>query len=270
MNLTNIREYKPSLADNLSGWAKRQRFASSYLLVGNDYKIKLSVVQYMTKVLNCQQEDFYPCGSCPACLMIDDFKYYGLWVINDEHDKKTSTIKIETIRELRKQVMHGSENNWVVIFIKNTQTMTVDASNVLLKILEDTPKQIMFIFDVPTKYSVLPTIRSRSHAIYMGEYNKQEHVDIFPGVSVENFSSYIMDTPLKDLFKLFESLKLDRKMLRNALECLKQFFLNSLKDSGCSECIVSLSLVDQYIKYLERPINVQNLLFTFTIKFKEL
>ncbi len=94
---------------------------------------------------------------------IDLMSYPYLRIVVPEKDKLS--IGIETIRELQhftSLMLPGAAGTRRIIFIPEAHTLTSEAQNALLKLLEEPPLNTFFILTASSEQALLPTIRSRT------------------------------------------------------------------------------------------------------------
>ena len=102
-----------------------------------------------------EQHASRPCGVCAACQKTNppDLTELG---------GDGSALSVEAIRRLREDAfLLPNESAYRVIILAEAQTMTPQAQNALLKILEEPPAHLLFILTCDTRTSLLETIRSR-------------------------------------------------------------------------------------------------------------
>lgn len=111
------------------------------------------------RLINCTAPDpFEDCGVCPSCRKISAGTSPDLLRI----ERDGAFIKLDQIRELKERVrFRPYENRWRVIVIRDAQHLREEASNALLKILEEPPANNLFILTVLEPQMLLPTIVSR-------------------------------------------------------------------------------------------------------------
>lgn len=98
------------------------------------------------------------CQRCTACTKITRGVHPDVLVIA----KEGASIKLAQIRALKERCrVHPYEARRRVIIIEDSQDLTEEASNALLKILEEPPASNLFLLLAPEPYSLLPTIVSR-------------------------------------------------------------------------------------------------------------
>ena len=96
-------------------------------------------------------------------------------------------ISIEDIRELnRKFSLSSTDNSYKVCIVDTTEDLNVSASNSLLKILEEPPKNTLFILVTNNQQSILPTILSRCQKVNFQRLNEKNLKDIWISFMKEN------------------------------------------------------------------------------------
>ncbi len=103
------------------------------------------------------------CGKCQDCQWILS-EHPNLKVVNNDDEEGTSkNISIESIRNLKKffELSSHSIGGNKVILINNAESLTLNAANALLKILEEPPENSYLILTTENISSLLPTIVSR-------------------------------------------------------------------------------------------------------------
>lgn len=124
----------------------------------------------IAKAFNCLSEKGKPCDLCLMCNSIDHFNDPDVRLIMperhderlDKKDRKSLSIKINQIRELVSDInlrpYHASKKIYIIDY---AEMLTDEASNSLLKTLEEPPSYAIIILITTAYYSLLPTIRSR-------------------------------------------------------------------------------------------------------------
>lgn len=74
------------------------------------------------------------------------------------------TISIETIRSLYKQT-RGKLADWQVVVIRHAQTMSLEAQNAFLKLLEEPRQGVVFVLTTAAPHLLLPTVMSRAYEL---------------------------------------------------------------------------------------------------------
>ncbi len=113
----------------------------------------------LPKLLNClNPQDFDACDCCASCLKIRDGHHPDLvWVKSDG-----ATIKLDQVRNLKQRLsFRPFEGKWRIVIIEDAQDLREEAGNALLKLLEEPPKQNLFVLTALEPQMLLPTIVSR-------------------------------------------------------------------------------------------------------------
>ncbi|MDC3076085.1 AAA family ATPase [Paracoccaceae bacterium] len=96
-------------------------------------------------------------------------------------------ISIEDIRELtRKFYLSSTDNSYKVCIVDTTEDLNISASNSLLKILEEPPKNTLFILVSNNQQSIIPTILSRCQKVGFQRLNEKDLRDICTSFLNEN------------------------------------------------------------------------------------
>ncbi len=113
-------------------------------------------------------------------------------------DKKKffqKNISIEDIRELgRKFYLSSADYSYKVCIVDTTEDLNISASNSLLKMLEEPPKNTLFILVSNNKQSILPTILSRCQKISFQRLSEDDLRNITVGLFEENYFDLLKRT----------------------------------------------------------------------------
>ncbi len=139
------------------------RLASSYLFLGPDGIGKRKTAIALAKAMNCQKGQLDSCDGCPSCLKIDAQNHPDVHWISPTN---TDSIKIEDIRQLKKEIgLRPYEGRRKVFIIDNAHQLGAEASNALLKILEEPPGEVSIILVSAKSALLFKTIVSRCRII---------------------------------------------------------------------------------------------------------
>jgi DNA polymerase III subunit delta' len=173
MFLTRIRGHEQQIK-LLQRAIKQERVTHAYLFIGPRGIGKSMIAHWFATKLMCKNSTEADC-TCLSCQKIAAFNHPDLHWFTSQGNK----IKIEQIRDLQKAVQYKPyEGQRKIFIIDDADTMTVEAANSLLKVLEEPPKDTIFVLLAATSYSILPTILSRCQQINFNSLSEVEITDI--------------------------------------------------------------------------------------------
>ncbi len=189
----------------LNGAISSQRVSHAYLFTGPDQVGKRTLAFDFARALNCKQLDDnvseVPCGNCSACDRIARrlFADVQLVSVSTQTSKDTNAqaaqrrvmIGIDLIIDIQADAMLEPYEGRVKIFIiEDAHRMSIEASNALLKTLEEPPRTVHLILTAPSAALLPQTIVSRCHIVRMRpvpteviESALQERFDNLPDAS---------------------------------------------------------------------------------------
>lgn len=140
------------------------RLSHTYLVTGEGKEAKDQLALAFAQALNCEKgKPFCDC-SCASCGKIYLLQHPD--VLHVGRDEKDRSIKIEEIKEvLKRAFLKPFEGKWKVFIFHEADRLTVEASNALLKTLEEPPARTIFILLAEHKEGLLPTLQSRAFEI---------------------------------------------------------------------------------------------------------
>ncbi len=137
------------------------RVGHAYLFSGPRGNGKTSTARILAKALNCLDlgPDGEPCGQCENCVSIAAGTFGDLIEMD-----AASNRGVDDARDLvaRINLGLGATSKRKVYLLDEVHMLTKDASNTLLKTLEEPPAHVVFILATTEPEKVLPTIRSRT------------------------------------------------------------------------------------------------------------
>jgi DNA polymerase III subunit delta' len=149
------------------------RMHHAYLITGPAHVGKLTLAMQLAQAMNCLTPGDEPCGTCEACTRIAAGTHADVRVIRvdpEATEGPKTAIGIDAVRDLIASAhLRPYEGRTRVFVFDGADTMTNDAANALLKVLEEPPPDVRLLLLAPSEESVLPTIRSRC-----------QHVELHP------------------------------------------------------------------------------------------
>ena len=166
------RKYRPAtfaevvgqehVTEPLSTALAANRVNHAYLFSGPRGCGKTSSARILARSLNCEQGPTpTPCGTCDSCVALAPNGGGSVDVVELD---AASHGGVDDTRELRDRAFYAPAQSRYRIFIIDEAHMVTPAGfNALLKIVEEPPEHLIFVFATTEPEKVLPTIRSRTH-----------------------------------------------------------------------------------------------------------
>ena len=172
MSLALYRKYRPSIfadvigqehvTEPLSNALESGRIHHAYLFSGPRGCGKTSSARIMARSLNCEKGPTpNPCGQCQSCKDLVANGPGSIDVI--ELDAATHGL-VDDARDLRDKAFFAPVNSrYKIYIIDEAHQLGPGAANALLKVVEEPPPHVLFIFATTEPEKLIATIRSRTH-----------------------------------------------------------------------------------------------------------
>ncbi|MFE2236163.1 DNA polymerase III subunit gamma and tau [Streptomyces sp. NPDC059442] len=202
-SLALYRRYRPEsfaevigqehVTDPLQQALRNNRVNHAYLFSGPRGCGKTTSARILARCLNCEQGPTpTPCGECQSCR---DLARNGPGSIDVIEIDAASHGGVDDARDLREKAFFGPASSRYKIYIIDEAHMVTSAGfNALLKVVEEPPEHLKFIFATTEPEKVIGTIRSRTHHYpfrlvppgtlrdYLGEVCGHEGIPVADGV----------------------------------------------------------------------------------------
>jgi len=257
--------------------AKTGRLANGYLFIGPEKCGKTTAAVEFARLIDCQSIDFYQLAA-------------------------ENKLKIEQIRNLKKQVQYGPYNSkYLVVNIQRVENLTTEAANSFLKLLEEPPAKVIFILETAQPEMILETIVSRCQKINFCQLNNHDLADILrekngsleeeidnavnlSGSLLKNAEFYLLEKDFVDRsLKIFEKIKetsfhkiasyveditgkktlgKDKDKLSSFLNIIARYYRQKFE-------IKKANIVLKYLNILNKKVNLRLTLENMLLKLQE-
>jgi DNA polymerase-3 subunit gamma/tau len=187
------------------------RVAHAYIFSGARGVGKTTTARILAKALNCAKGPAAePCNECDSCREISAGSSMDVIEID-----AASNRGIDQIRELREMVRYApASSRYKVVILDEAHMLTDEASNALLKTLEEPPDRVVFILATTEPDELAETIRSRSQHFHfralsfaeitaaLGQIVSQEKWNVEPGALA--VMARAAEGSVRDAFSLLE------------------------------------------------------------------
>lgn len=171
-NLALYRRYRPEsfaevigqdhVTEPLRSALANNRVNHAYLFSGPRGCGKTTSARILARTLNCEKAPIAdPCGECRSCV---DLARGGSGSVDVIEIDAASHGGVDDARDLRERAFFAPvASRYKVYIIDEAHMVTTQGFNALLKLVEEPPEHLKFIFATTEPEKVIPTIRSRTH-----------------------------------------------------------------------------------------------------------
>ena len=139
----------PQACKQIAQLLEAGRFPHAVLIEGGSAQERKTLVRLIAQALVCTSSGEHPCGKCAACQKAAS-------------PPSASKLSGKRVREVREDVfILPNEASYKAYLLLNAQSMSPQAQNALLKVLEEPPAYAVFLLACDSKTKMLPTILSR-------------------------------------------------------------------------------------------------------------
>ena len=185
MSLSSLGLQK-TFTDKIKSHLRSGRIGSSYILAGSNDRKPKELALEIAKALNCESLPSDGCETCSNCRVIMtnahlDVKFY---------DPGNLRFGIGLARQIQSDSMESNYSaKWRVNILVGASSMTIEAQNALLKLLEEGRHDCINLFLVETLETILPTILSRSAVLRLPPLPENTAAKILENVGFDSATS---------------------------------------------------------------------------------
>jgi len=151
--------YNQAAHRTLAAYLSGGRFPHAILLEGPAGCGKYTFARIVAAAILCAGEN-RPCGECPHCRKVEKDIHPDVPVYRGEGGSRS--FHIEVVRQIRQEAyVRPNEAESKVLILRDIHTMTPQAQNALLKMIEEPPRGVHFLCTCENKSALLPTVLSR-------------------------------------------------------------------------------------------------------------
>lgn len=206
----------------LLAMVRDQRVPPALIFNGTRGTGKTTCARIFAAALNCesQTEDFDACGSCTSCLSV-------------QRGNSTSVLEIDAasnggvadVRKVQDICMYAHEAQWRVVILDEAHSMSNEAYNALLKLLEEPPANTVFILVTTEPEKIIGTVKSRSMPFEFRRIKNSDLIGRLRSIS-ENEGIPAEDSLLEEVAKAAQG------GMRDAVTILDQISRVGVSDSA--------------------------------------
>jgi len=167
---------------------------------------------------------------------------HAIRVIRNEEENKNEFQLLQAQKAIKEAYIADNQTKYICLC---GDSFRIEAQNSLLKVLEEPPKNIVFIIITMSKNSILPTILSRVQVKYM----KTQKI-------IEEFSLNVQKLELRDIYQyLKENQRISKNEAKNVVESIL-FSINKHNIKLTHKELHSFSMAMKLLELNSRPLNV--------------
>ena len=221
------------------------RIPHAILIEGESGATNLELALYIATAAVCN-DNTAPCGVCKDCHLAGVGSHPDITRVSALDGKKF--LSVAQIRELRADAFvkaHSASHR--VFIIEDAHRMNEQAQNALLKVLEEPPKNVIFILLVPSKTMLLDTIISRCVLLSLLTEKSDNHTHL---ETANQFIDLLLSGSEYEMLKLLAPLEKSRADTEEFFNTLAVCIVDRLK-KGTSHAKALDQLFDDTKYYLD-------------------
>lgn len=156
--------------------AEKNTLSHAILIEGDEGSGKRTLAKQIAKACLCENRTDktspLPCNACRACHLVENDLAPDVHKINRG---ERATLGVEAVRDMIEDTaMASTEFDYRFYIFEDAHTMTAQAQNALLKVMEEPPEGVVLLLLTESADAMLTTIRSRARLLRMQRFTKEE------------------------------------------------------------------------------------------------
>ncbi|MBP3580136.1 MAG: hypothetical protein J6K12_02690 [Clostridia bacterium] len=191
----------------------------AYLILSPDYTVRANVAREIAKSMLCdgkESDGHEPCGICSHCIKNDAHSHPDCI-----HVGKGAKTIVDNIRDIEEEAyLAPNEAQCKVFILDDCDEFNVSSQNALLKIIEEPPANVKFVFTAASAGGILPTVRSRVCTLTVDNRSSEELLQqikkeksTLSGNELESVCAFVQSFDKSDIKTLDEQQLLKYKLL---------------------------------------------------------
>lgn len=265
--LDKYKDEQPILYNLLTNAIKNDKLSHAYLFETNNNPNSLDIIYSFVKEIMCPRNT--TCDKCSICSRIDNGNYLELKVINPNGLQ----IKKEQMSELQEEFSKVSlEANRKIYIINECEKMNLQASNSILKFLEEPIDNITAILVTNNINKVLKTIISRCQVISLNKSNYSMGISSFENIasiltnSSNDREKFLNDDGIRNLYgSIVNFIDFYEDNKKDTIVYIKKMWHDKFKERQDNVFAIDI-MINFYYEVLKYKINGQVSVFVDEIE----
>lgn len=155
---------------------KNDRLSHSFILCGEKGIGKKTLAHHLAKQILCQKGNGKACGVCKSCRMAENNAHPDLITLSPSG--KSGNFKADDLRPIISDAtVTANEGIYKVYILPDFDKAQAVAQNIMLKVVEEPPKNVIFIMTATSREGILQTVLSRSITLSLENAKPDEAID---------------------------------------------------------------------------------------------
>ncbi|NLN06165.1 MAG: DNA polymerase III subunit delta' [Firmicutes bacterium] len=185
---------RKELVHTLQEAVRRRKTAHAYLFSGPEGIGKKTIAAALAAALNCLHPELAGCGNCPSCLAAAKKTHPDIHWLGPEG----KSVRIEQIRAVKKYAhLKPRQGRFQIFIIDQADTMTLEAANSLLKVLEEPPAGTVIVLLSSRPGDLPETVCSRCQHYPVGRLDQDSTVDLLRYCGLEAAADSALEIMLR-------------------------------------------------------------------------